>query len=160
MIQIQIKEESQLYNQLDPNRNRVSEEVYNYLKSYCTESESKKHEFDKLNIISDEPVDAHNFKRALHDTIRREQEVFECQIATNKKRAIWGYIVGIALSIAGVLIASLTDKVLLALVSFFGTMVLNEAVTIGTKINPDIKRLKNRLNPLLNCEVVVTVTQK
>jgi replicative DNA helicase len=57
-------------------------------------------------------------------------------------------------------IASLTDKVLLALVSFFGTMVLNEAVTIGTKINPDIKRLKNRLNPLLNCEVVVTVTQK
>ena len=160
MIQIQIKEESQLYNQLDPQRNRVSEEVYSYIKSFCTESESKKHEFDKLLIIADESVDVHGFKRALHDTIRREQEVIESQIATNKRRAIWGYIVGIALSVAGVLIASLTDKVLLALVSFFGTMVLNEAVTIGTKINPDIKRLKNRLNPLLNCEVVVTVTQK
>lgn len=160
MIQIQIKEESQLYNQLDPNRNRVSEEVYNYLKSYCTESESKKHEFDKLNIISDELVDAHDFKRALHDTIRREQEGLECQIATNKRRAIWGYVVGIALSMAGVLIASLTDKVLLALVSFFGTMVLNEAVAISTKIIPDIRQSKNRLNLLLNCEVEVTVTQK
>lgn len=160
MIQMRIKQESELYNMLDPTWSRLSDNAYNYLKSFCTEPESKKHTFDKLQIISDIPIDPIKFQKAVRDSVRREQEVFESQIETNKTRAIWGYIVGVILSVAGFWIASFTDKVLLALVSFFGTMVLKEAITIGTKINPDIRRLKDRLNPLLNCTVEVIMNNE
>lgn len=160
MIQMRIKDESELYNKYDPNQMRIHDEAFKYLKSFCTESQVKKHTFEKLQIISDAPIDAAKCQKALRTSVRLEQENLEVQIQTNVKRAIWGYITGVLLSIAGFLIASILDQVLLAFISFFGTMILSEAVTIGTKINPDIKQLKSRLDPLLQCEVEVIVNNQ
>lgn len=36
MIQLQVENESKLYNSLDPSRKTVSDEVYRYIKSFCT----------------------------------------------------------------------------------------------------------------------------
>ena len=155
MIQMRISEEAKLYNPLDPEQERISDEVFTYLKSYCSESEIRNHTFDKLQIISDTPVDELRFRKMLRQAVQKDQEAFDLQIATNNRRAVWEYIVGIGLSLAGALLSISLDKILLAMISFFGTMILREAVMIGTKINPDIRRLKKRLEPLMSCEIEV-----
>ena len=155
MIQIKIEEESDLYNRFDPARRRINEDLYRYLQSFCTDVAAKKYSFDRLVIICDAPVDVQWFKSALQDAVRDDQEAFRLQISENNRRAVFEYIAGIALSVAGFLLSYFLDQILLALISFFGSMFLREAVTIGTKLNPDIKHLKRRLDPLLSCEVEV-----
>ena len=154
-IQLCVEKEMDLYNPLDPAHMRINDRVYSYLKSFTTESEINRNEFDKLQVISNSPVNGERFKQALHAAVKKDQREFDWQISINNKRAVWEYIAGIGLSLAGVLLAYYMDKILIALVSFFGSMILRDAVMIGTKINPDIKRLKKRLKPLMACEVEV-----
>ena len=160
MIQLHIHKESDLYNPFDPSQTRISENVYHYLKSFCTDTEYEKHFHDTLQLITDSPVDGDRFKAAIQGAVKKDLDEFDAQLAVNNRRAIWEYIVGVLLSAAGVAFSLLTDQVLLAIISFFGTMTLSDGVAIHTKINPDIKRLKKRLEPLcdFNLEVVETGT--
>ena len=57
MIQLRINNESDLYNPYDPSRTKISNEVYPYLKSFCSELEYQKHMHDTLQVITDEPID-------------------------------------------------------------------------------------------------------
>lgn len=154
-IQLCVPAESKLYNSLDPSKERISDEVYSYLKSYCLDRVNRVSHFNKIQIISAAPVDGDRFKENLHKAVKNDQAAFDWQLATNNRRAIWEYITGISLSVVGFLLSIYLDKILLALVSFFGSMILKEAIVIGTKINPDIKHLKKRLDPLLTSEVEV-----
>ncbi len=158
MIQLYVHDESDLYNPYDPSHTRIHEKVYHYLKTFCTETEYKKHLHDTLRIITDSPVDGVRFKEALLAAVKKDLDEFDNQIAVNNRRALWAYIFGVFLSIAGVAFSLITDQILLALISFFGTMALSDGVAIHTKINPDIRRLKRRLDPLcdFNLEVVET----
>ena len=36
MMQLMIREESDLYSPYDPSRTRINDRVYQYLKNYCT----------------------------------------------------------------------------------------------------------------------------
>lgn len=54
-IQLRIKNESDLYNPFDPAQTTINDGVYHYLKTFCTEAESKRHLHDTLQIISDGP---------------------------------------------------------------------------------------------------------
>ena len=154
-IQLCIEEESQLYNHLDPAGERINDEVYSYLKSFCVDRINTVPYFDKIQIISDVPVDGGRFQENLHKAVKRDQDALDWQLKTNNTRAVWEYLVGIGMSIVGFLASYYLDKILLATVSFFGTMILREAVVIGTKLNPDIKHLKKRLDPLMKCKVEV-----
>ena len=155
MVQLKIKNESELYNHYDPLKERISEEVYHYLKSYCTELQSEKHSLDVIRIITDEPIDGDHFKKCVQNAARRDLEEFDSQIARNKRLAFWEYTMGILLSIAGVALSLILDQVLLALISFFGSMAIGDAVTISAKINPDIRRLKKLLDPLFSFDLEV-----
>ncbi len=147
MIQLRINNESDLYNPFDPSKTRINDGVYNYLKTFCTESESKRHLHNTLQIITDSPIDADKAKNAIQNAVIRDQNEFERQFTENKKRAVWLYIIGIALSAAGVALALLLDQVALELISFFGSMAIRDAVNIHLKLNPDIRRLKMLLEP-------------
>ena len=155
MVQIKIKNESELYNRFDPLKNRISEDVYHYLKSYCTELQSQKHALDVIRIITDEPINGDHFKKSVQNAARRDCEEFDSQIARNYKTARWEYAMGILLSIVGVALSLILDQVLLAIISLFGSMAINDAVTISAKVNPDIKRLKKLLDPLFGFELEV-----
>lgn len=155
MIQIKINEESELYNCFDPARRRINDGLYKYLKSFCTDVAAKKHTFDRLEIICDAPVDVQWFKEVLRDAVRDDQEAFNLQISENNRRAAFEYVAGIGLSVAGFVLSYIHDQILLAMISFFGSMFLRDAVTISTELNPDIRHLKSRLDPLLSCEIEV-----
>ena len=157
MIQLYVHNESDLYNPYDPSQTRIHERVYNYLKSFCTETEYKKHFHDTLQIITDCSVDSDRFKSALQEAVKKDLDEFDNQLAVNNRRAIWAYIVGVLLSVAGVAFSLITDQVLLAIISFFGTMTLSDGVAIHTKINPDIKNQKRRLEPL--CELTLETAE-
>lgn len=159
MIQIRIQNEEDLYNRYDPTQTRINDEVYRYLRSFCTEMESKKHLHDTLQIISDKPIDTDRAKRAIREAVQRDQDEFDRQIALNHKRALVGYAVGIVLSIIGFLLAFLLDQVLLELISFLGTLAIRDAFTIHTKLNPDLKRLKSLLDPFLDFKLEVVPEQ-
>ena len=160
MIQLRIHKESDLYSPFDPSQTRINDKVYHYLKTFCTETEYKKHLHDTLRVITDSPIDGDRFQSSIQSAVKKDRDEFDNQLAVNNRRAIWAYIVGILLSVAGVAFSLIKDQVLLAIISFFGTMILSDGVAIHTKINPDIKRLKRHLEPLseFNLEVVESDT--
>ena len=160
MIQIRIQDESELYNRFDPSQERISEDVYRYLKSYCTGLRSQEHSMDVIRIISDKAIDADHFRTCVRNAARRDCEEFDGQISRNNRLAVWEYLMGILLSIAGVALSVALDQVLLALISFLGTMALSEAITISVKINPDIKWLRKLLDPLFTFELEVVNTEE
>ena len=160
MIQIRIQDESELYNRFDPSQERISEDVYRYLKSYCTGLRSQEHSMDVIRIISDKAIDADHFRTCVRNAARRDCEEFDCQISRNKRLAFWEYTMGILLSIAGVALSVALDQVLLALISLLGSMALSEALTISVKINPDIKWLRKLLDPLFTFELEVVNTEE
>ena len=160
-IQLYIQDESRLYNSLDPSREKISDEVYSYLKSFCIDRVNTVSQFNLIQIISDASVDGDRFRENLHKAVKKDQDALDWQLATNNKRALWEYIAGISLSVVGFFLSIYLDKILLALVSFFGSMILREAVVIGTQLNPDIKHLKKLLNPILTSEIeVIPNTEK
>ena len=159
MMQMKINSESDLYNPLDPAGMRIADSVYSYLKSFCTEAESKKHRHDKLQIISDGPVNADRLMRAIQDAIRKDEAEFDRQIAVNRKKALACYTVGIVLSIFGITLWVLLDQVLLAFISFLGSTAISDGITIQLQMNPDIRRLKKQLEPFNDFEVEVIQNQ-
>ena len=156
MIQLRIKNESELYNRYDPSRTRINDEVYRYLKSFCTEPEFQQNPHNTLQIITDEPIDQEKFLGVLQNAVRKDQDEFDRQISSNNRRVIWEFIMGVALSAVGILLTVILDQVLLAIISFIGSMAIRDAVTILTKMNQDIRHLKKRLDPFsgLKLEVV------
>ena len=161
MIQLQIKNESDLYNSYDPSRTRINDEVYRYLKSFCTDIESGKHLHDTLQIITDSPIDEDRARTAIQEAVKKDQDAFDRQISTNRRRAMWLYLIGILLSAAGVTLSLVLDQVLLALISFFGSMAIRDAVTIHLKLNPDIRHLKKLLDPFRDFRLeVVTAGER
>ena len=129
--------------------------MYRYLKSYCTALQPESHSLDVIRIITDEPIDEDRFKRTVQNAVRRDLNEFDSQIARNKKMAFWEYVMGTLLSIAGVALSLVLDQILLAVISLFGTMAIQDAVTISAKVNPDIRRLKKLLDPLLGFDLEV-----
>ena len=156
MIQLRIKNESDLYNSYDPSQTRINEGVYHYLKSFCVKMASQEHQHDILRIITDSPIDKDRFQKVLQNAVKSDQDEFDRQIAKNNRRFLWELIVGIGLSALGVALSVILDQVLLAIISFFGSMAIRDAVTIQTTINHDIKDLKKLLEPFsgLRLEVV------
>ena len=156
MIQLRIKNESDLYNPYDPSQTRINEGVYHYLKSFCAKMASQEHQQDILQIITDSPIDQDRFQKALQDAVKSDRDEFDRQIAKNNRRFFWELIVGIGLSVLGVALSVILDQVLLAIISFFGSMAIRDAVTIQTTINHDIKDLKKRLEPFSGLSLKVS----
>ena len=155
MVQLKIKNESELYNHFDPFKERISDDVYHYLKSYCTELNSGKHPLDVIRIITDEPIDGEHFKVCVQNAARRDLEEFDSQIARNKRLAFWEYVMGTLLSIVGVALSVILDQVLLAIISFFGSMSIGDAAATSAKVIPDIRRLKKLLDPFFSFELEI-----
>ena len=148
MIRLQINSENDLYNPYDPSQKRINEGVYQYLKSYCTPLEASRQSHDTLQIITDSAIDTEKFQNALHDAVNRDIAEFDRQIAVNNKRVLWEFIVGVLLSATGVLLAIVLDKVLLAIISFFGSTCLGDAVKIQVSENQGLKDQKKLISPL------------
>ena len=69
--------------------------------------------------------------------------------------AVGELIIGIFLSVLGVALSLILDQILLAIISFFGSTTISDAIMIFAKQNPEIKRLKKLLNPLCDFELEV-----
>ncbi len=154
-MQLMIRQESELYSPYDPTQTRINDGVYQYLRSYCTELHYRDHLHDTLRICTDGPVDADRFRTALLDAVQEDRSEFDRMLAENKRRVIWEYVVGILLSLLGVGLSIVLDQVLLAIISFLGSMAISDAVTIQTKVNHDIKRLRNLLEPFSDFKLEV-----
>lgn len=159
MIQLRIKHESELYNHFDPTGTRINDDVYRYLKTFSIEPEFRQNPRNTLRIISDGPVDLEKFQKLLQNAVKRDLDEFDAQITRNNRRVIWEFITGIALSAIGVLLTVALDQVLLAIISFIGSMAIRDAITTLTKVNHDIKSLRKLLVPFtdLTLEVVRNV---
>ena len=75
---------------------------------------------------------------------------------TNEGIAINSCAIGIVLSVIGVTLSILLDQVLLAIISFLGTSSVNDSFRLCTRVIPDIKLMKKRLDLFdgLDLEVV------
>ena len=159
MIQMHIQNEKDLYDAYDPSMSRINEDAFRYLKSFFTEKESKKHINDTLKIISDKPIDVDTARMVIKDAAQRDQDELDEQIALNKRRAMEGYAIGIVLSALGCFLTILLDQVLLELISFIGTMAINDAFLITRRIIPDLRKLRSHIDPLHTLRVEVLVNE-
>lgn len=148
MIQLRIKNENDLYNPYDPSQTRINDGVYQYLKSYCTHQDASKQNHDTLQIITDSAIDVEKFERVFHNAVNRDITEFDRQIARNNQRVLWEIVVGVLLSVIGVLLAIVLDKVLLAIISFLGSTCFKDAVSVQTTVNHDLKRLRKLIIPM------------
>lgn len=155
MIQLLIKNESDLYNPYDPSRTRINEGVYHYLKSYCSPLEASKHVHDTLQIITDSPIDEERFQRVLQDAVKKDIAEFERQIARNSRRAVWEGVLGVLFCALGIMLSVYLDEVLLTVISLLGTMGIMDAITINTTVNHDLKNLKKLLEPISDIRLEV-----
>ena len=122
MMQLQLKKESDLYSPYDPSGRMIHTQVYDYLKTFCTEAESKKHIHDTLQIVSEEPIDAVRAKQAIRDAVQRDIAQFDAQIERNRKMALRDLITGVLLTILGITLYVILNQFLLAIISFLGTI--------------------------------------
>ena len=148
MIQLLIKNESDLYNPYDPSRTRINEGVYHYLKSYCSPLESSKHVHDTLQIITESPIDSERFQGVLQDAVKKDIAEFDRQIARNSRRAVWEGVLGVLFCALGIMLSVYLDEVLLTVISLLGTMGIMDTITINTTVNHDLKTLKKLLEPI------------
>ena len=155
MIQLLIKNESDLYNPYDPSRTRINEGVYHYLKSYCSPLEASKHVHDTLQIITDSPIDEERFQRVLQDAVKKDIAEFERQIARNSRRAVWEGVLGLLFCALGIMLSVYLDEVLLTVISLLGTMGIMDTITINTTVNHDLKTLKKLLEPISDIRLEV-----
>ena len=146
MIQLRIKNESDLYNPYDPSRTRINDGVYSYMKSFCKDPEFQQSPHNTLQIITDCPIDQERFFGILQRAVRKDQDEFDRQISRNNRRVIWELIIGIVLSVIGVFLSVYLDQVLLAII---------DAIVILVTINQDIRRLKKLLDPFSRITVEV-----
>ena len=155
MIQLLIKNESDLYNPYDPSRTRINEGVYHYLKSYCSPLESSKHVHDTLQIITESPIDSERFQGVLQDAVKKDIAEFDRQIARNSRRAVWEGVLGVLFCALGIMLSVYLDEVLLTVISLLGTMGIMDAITINTTVNHDLKNLKKLLGPMSDIRLEV-----
>ena len=155
MIQLRIKNESDLYNPYDPSRTKIRDDVYHYLKSFCSELEYEKHMHDTLQVITDDPIDEENFRTSLRAAVRSDINEFDRQIKMNNRRVLWEYIVGFGLSFLGISLSLVLDQILMAIIAFVGTTAIRNAITIQTTVNHDIKRLKKCMEPFNDLKIEV-----
>ena len=64
-------------------------------------------------------------------------------------------VIGVFLSVSGVALSLILDQILLAIISFFGSTTISDAIMILARQNPEIKRLKKLLDPLCDFELEV-----
>ena len=159
MMQLLIENESDLYNPYDPSQTKINEGVYHYLKSFCSALEAGKHLHDTLQIITSGPIDKDRFQNVLQDAVKRDIAEFDRQIARNNKRVLWEIIIGVIFTALGIMLTVYLDKLLLTVISLFGSMAIRDAITIETTINHDIKCLKNQMDPIKNIKMEI-VQQK
>ena len=155
MIQMRIQEEAELYNPLDPSDSQISEKVFHYLKSFFNEEESEEQLHEKVRVITAEPINEGKLKTAIQNAARKEQNDFDRQFTYNKKIALWELVIGVFLSVSGVALSLILDQILLAIISFFGSTTISDAIMILARQNPEIKRLKKMLDPLCDFELEV-----
>ena len=155
MIQLRIRNESDLYNPYDPSQMMINDGVYRYLKTYCTPLESAKHIHDTLQIITDSPIDKDRFQRVLHDAVERDIAEFDRQISRNNRRVVWESFFGVLFCALGIMLTVYLDELLLTIISLLGTMGIKDAVTISTTFNHDLKSLKKLLNPIRDIKLEV-----
>ena len=155
MIQMLVNYESDLYNPYDPSGTRINEDVYHYLKTYCSPLEASNHTNDTLQIITDSPIDKDKFQRVLQAAVKRDIAEFDLQIARNSRRAIWEGIVGVLFITLGIALSVYLDELILTIISLLGTMGIRDAITIKTTFNHDIKNLKKLLDPIKDIKLEV-----
>lgn len=155
MIRLRIEEESAFYNSLDPSNERISNDVYSYLKTFCSEIEEQPQLYDTIQILCSGPFDTERAKQSIIDAVDREQKNLDRQIKTNRKRMRVNYLIGAILSVLGFVLAKLLDVVVLQMVSFLGTIAARDAFTIQTKLNPDLEHLKNYVEPFRKMKLEV-----
>lgn len=105
MIKLRVEKESAFYNSFDPSGVRIDNDVYDYLKSFCTEMEEQPELYDTIQILCSEPFDTEKAKRTLVDAVDREQKDLDQKIRKNRRRMRDSYLMAAVLSILGFVLA-------------------------------------------------------
>ena len=160
MSQIRIADEFELFNSLAPDNNLLSDSVMDYLKDIYTWIHMSKKEDDILEIFCNEPVNQERVQKAIKDSVKNEIVFLEKEINFNRKRMIRHYVAGFGLGLLGFILVSLTDKLLLEIISFFGTLMVRDAVMTQVQDNPKLKEKKEILEMIYNLKIIVSPENK
>jgi len=156
MYQIRIPNEAALYNPLDPLQTTLSSQVYNYIQILNSETPEEERNGATLQIICDESVDKDRIEAAIAKAVATDLNKIDDELHSKNRLMIWMYIIGILLSLLGIVLSIIADELLLSIISFFGSLAVREAVSITIHDRPRIKKHRKLLEPLGGLKVEIT----
>lgn len=152
-IKLKIKNESDLYNSLDPDAGLLSDDVTSYLQKKYTEKTDLL-EQTAIHIFSDEMLDEERVRKNFASYTQNELSL----LAKRKKRSlvkeIWLFILGVFFIAFWLLLESVTESIAATVVCIVGWFAVWEAANIWLVESPAMRLEKIRLKKMEKTEII------
>ena len=158
-IKIKIHEETDLYNPLDPEQILLSDELVSYiLRKYEERPDIR----DKhvIHIYSDTPVEEERVKRNIRRYTEEEGKIIVRKQKTSRLKQVRLFIIGLAFIAFWLFMASITENIIVEVLSIIGSFAVWEAANIWIVELPAQRVYRRRLARLEDTEVLITVIEK
>lgn len=157
-IKIRIKEESDLYNPLDPDQETLSDDVTSYLEQKFSE-QANIHGKPEVHFLSEKTVDEERVRRNFQTYIQREMDLLtKSQRRASVKQARL-FLIGLLFIAVWLLIAVNTDNIVAEVLSIIGSFAVWEASDIWIVEAPEMRMKKRILKRLSETEIIFSVDE-
>ena len=153
LIRLHIREESELYNPLDPEQLLMSDDVRGYLRAKA--AERPRSEMMKVRIESDRPVDRERVKAGFAALIEGERAGLKRERRQNTIKQLWTFLIGIILISVSIVIRKSVPELIATIVSTIGAFAVWEAAGVWILDNPAARQKKIWIDRLAKTEIEV-----
>lgn len=155
-INLNVRDEEQLYSSFDPQGSLLSEETKAYLLSELRAGGRK--DGMGLNVISESPMDEERFVGSIRRWIDDEQQSIQISQRRNSIQQLWMFGIGLAFVTLSLVLQPLVNVVWFTVLSTIGAFAIWEAAGFWIVRNPELrirKRMVERLGDHITCQFSV-----
>ncbi len=158
-IKLKIREESDLYNAFDPEKEILSDEVSSFLRKKFSENTFPLEKIE-LKIISEKPLDQNRCKKNIKSYVENELNLLSRQKKRSLVKQIWLLALGMFFIALWIFLESITESVIATVVCIVGWFAVWEAANIWLVESPEMRIEKLRLQKMQKTEIKFEILQE
>ena len=156
-IKLKIHQESDLFTSLDPDGNKLSEEVISYFTRYYVNVHRWINEKYIIRIISDAPLNEERVRESIKKEFLQKKDDTGYGLKKLTSKEIYFGILGVAITALWLYLSYNFENVGVEILSIAGWIALWEAISIAIVQRPEIRHLQKNLLKLANSEIIIDV---
>ena len=151
-IQLNVKNEEDLYNSFDKFNKTLSDDVYSYINNRVELA----HITDKIviEVNPENKIDSNNFIQAYNTYIDEQRELVEKEGKFNTTKQIWLLSIGILFIVLSLILSEKLNVVFLEIISTIGSFSIWESANSWLIERKIVKAKKMKLKWLKNAEIM------